>query len=265
MALDDAGRSGTVVNPHRLPERVHALGVGEAWRGGHQGELDERHVRLLDEDPRRLAARVLLDRHALPRRHGLAGDPREPQRLAVGDRDERERVAPVAPDRADVDGVPRRDAVELPARREPPFREVLRHVGVVRRVAEWHRDDPGAGRRLPRERLDALEHVIDRARAGQRRADRLEPLAVHVGMGVDQPRHDGPAAEVDQAGVAMGERPDLGGAAHGDDAVVGDRHGLREAEGGIDRDDRPAVEDQISGQLGERRSERARPARRPRW
>src|SRR5439155_53957 len=79
VALDDAGRTGAVVGPPRLPECAHALGVGEAWRGGHQGELDVRHVRLLDEAPRWLAAGVLLDRHALPRRHGLAGDPREPQ------------------------------------------------------------------------------------------------------------------------------------------------------------------------------------------
>ena len=265
MALDDAGRSGTVVNPHRLPERVHALGVGEAWRGGHQGELDERHVRLLDEDPRRLAARVLLDRHALPRRHGLAGDPREPQRLAVGDRDERERVAPVAPDRADVDGVPRGDAVQLPARREPPLLEVLRHIEVVGRVAERHRHDPLAGRRHSHQGLDALEHVLDRGGAGERGTDRLETFAVHVGVGVDEARDDGAAAEVDQAGVAMGERADLGISPHGDDAVVGDGHGLREAEGGVDRDDRPPVEDQISGQRGERRSGRARPARRPRW
>src|SRR2546426_3026459 len=78
-------------------------------------------------------------------------------------------------------------------------------------------------------------------------------------------RDDGAAAEVDQAGVAMGERADLGISPHGDDAVVGDGHGLREAEGGVDRDDRPPVEDQISGQRGERRSGRARPARRPRW
>src|SRR2546422_7825796 len=56
MALDDAGRSRGVVDPHRVSERPHALGMAEARRRGHQGELDEWHGGLLDEDARRLAA-----------------------------------------------------------------------------------------------------------------------------------------------------------------------------------------------------------------
>ena len=167
VALHDAGRARRDVDPHRVAERPDALVVAEARRRSHQRELDERHVRLLDEDARRLPTRVLLDRHALPRWHGLTGDPRAPQRLAVGDRDERERMAPVAPDRADVDRVPRRDAVQLPARREAPLLEVRRDIEVEGRVAERHRHDPLARRRGSHQSLHALEHVVDRGGAGQ--------------------------------------------------------------------------------------------------
>ena len=158
-------------------------------------------------------------------------------------------MAPETPDRADIDRVVGRYAVELPARREALFGEVARHVPVIGRLADGHGDDPLAGLGLGDQLFDPRQHVVDGAAARERGKDRFQPFAVEMGMAVDQPGHDRATAGVDPDGFRTDQRFDLGARTDGGDPVPGDRDGLRDRAPGIDRD-RLAPDDREVGGRG---------------
>ena len=70
---------------------------------------------------------------------------------------------------------------------------------------------------------------------------RLEPFAIHVRMGVDEPGHDGAAAQIDEARGVARQAAEICTGADFRDAVRGDRDGLGDVEGGIEGDDVTAV------------------------
>ena len=63
-------------------------------------------------------------------------------------------------------------------------------------------------------------------------------------MRVHEPGHHRTPLEIDEARVGTGEATDIGAGAHFGDTVVRDGHGLGDAEGGIERNYAPAVENQ---------------------
>jgi len=64
-------------------------------------------------------------------------------------------------------------------------------------------------------------------------------------MGVDEPRHDGAAAKIDEARVAAGEPAEIRTDADFRDAVRGDCDGFGDVETGIEGDDVTIVENQV--------------------
>ena len=190
---------------------------------------------------------IALDLDGLGRVGRVAADPGGVERGGVGDRGERQDMAPEPPDRADIDRVVGRDAVEVPARGKAVLGEIGGHVPVIRRIADGHGDDPLAGLGPGDQRLDARQHVADRPAARERGEDRLQPLAVEMGVAVDQARHDRTAAGVDAHRVRPDQGFDFGGAADRGDPVAGDRDGLGDGAPGIDRDRLPPGDDEVGG------------------
>jgi hypothetical protein len=62
---------------------------------------------------------------------------------------------------------------------------------------------------------------------------------------IHEPRYDCAASKIDQARVAAGEPAEICTDADFRDAVRGDRDGLGDVEGGIERDDATTVENQV--------------------
>ena len=92
-----------------------------------------------------------------------------------------------------------------------------------------------------------LLHVGDRARGQEldrRRIQRREHL---VQVRVDQSRHHGAAAELDDLRPRAGERRDGGIVAHRDEASVANGDCLRDTPGAVDGDDPAAAQDQVGG------------------
>jgi hypothetical protein len=104
---------------------------------------------------------------------------------------------------------------------------------------------PGA---LPLGELgDAGLDLGDGAAAGQRREDRLQPLAVHMRVAVDEAGHHGAAVQRDGLGVRGAVALDLGGLADGDEAAGADGDGFGDGELRVGGDDLAAGEDQVGG------------------
>ena len=139
---------------------------------------------------------------------------------------------------------------------EAAFRElagladIARHA-VLRRELHRHQDDPLAGRRPRRRRAHDLDNLRDRAEPPDRDpAARLQPLAVHVRVGIEEAGHRGTAAGVHDAGLPPASAQDLGVDADPDDAAFADRERLGLGPGGIEGENASVVEDEIG--LGHR-------------
>ena len=75
--------------------------------------------------------------------------------------------------------------------------------------------------------------------------DRLQPLAVHMRVAIDQAGHDGAAAERDHAGFRPLVAGHHRGIAHGEELAVAHRRRLGDAEAGIAGDDAAAGQDGV--------------------
>src|SRR3990172_7454075 len=139
-------------------------------------------------------------------------------------------MAPETPDRADVDRIVGCHLVKIMPGGKAAFLQNVGHVKVGRRIADRHRDVPFARLRCAHELRDAALDVGDRAYPAERWEHEFEPLAIHVGMAVDQSRNDCAAPEVDYPRGRTGMAPDFGVSADRDEAVALDRDGLRDAE-----------------------------------
>ena len=204
----------------RFTQRAHAVVGREARRRAHQGELEDLDQVVLDEEAGGLTRRVLHDLHAR-RRRGVAGDPGQRERAAVGDGVDG-RAVPVSPDAADVDGMVGRGRVEVRARRPAPLGQAVGHVLVERRGADRHRDDPLAGLPAGRLRADDPLDVGDGAAARERGIEELEPLAVEVGVRIHEAGDDGRSPQVDHPRGAAAPARDLRAPARRGDAPIGD-------------------------------------------
>jgi hypothetical protein len=245
VAFVDAGGAKAVVELRRLRKRTHAIGVREARGLAEPDQFRNRRQFPFNEHAGRIAVCILDDLDRLDRRNGIARDAGAFERRAVGARNKRLRAAPEAPDRADVDRIVRRGAVELPARRPAPLGEDLRYVQIERRIADRHGHDPLAGHPAACDFSDALLDVADRAHAPERGKHRAQRLAVHMGVAVDQAGRHGPAVQIDDArggrGIFRhgGIRPDR------DDPLAYYRHRLRDARARVDGDDVAVLENAI--------------------
>lgn len=186
VALVDRGDAGRVERAHAGAHRLHALGIAHREHRGKERALDALREVEVAEDARRLSGGVPLDLDAVRCRR-VASDLRRTERCRVGDGDARRDEDR----RRDDHRVLRRGAIEVVARRPPALAQ--------------HAD------------------VVDRLRVVERRARELEAGAVHVGMAVDEPRHDGVTGEVHLSRRGAGQRAHLSRAADGDDPAALDR------------------------------------------
>src|SRR6266581_1263133 len=124
-----------------------------------------------DKYSSRLSGSVLFDHQRCHRRDRVAGDASTPERLGVGDRDERQAVTPEAPNRTDENRIVRRRCVELLPGWPTLLGQDIRYVEIIRRIADRHRHDPLAARCYAREFGDAVLDVKDRAHRTERWID----------------------------------------------------------------------------------------------
>jgi hypothetical protein len=125
------------------------------------------------------------------------------------------------------------------------FGENLRHVEVVRRIADRHGDDPLAGLGFAREVGDAGLDVLDRTHRPKRRINTLKALPIHVSMTVDQTGDDRLALQIDDAGGRCGVRRHCRILADGDDPLAGDGDRLGDRKIRVDRDDFGVLENEV--------------------
>ena len=250
VAFEDAGGAEAVIGLGRLRQRAQPVGVREARGVAEPDHLRDRRQFLFDEDAGRIAVAVLLDGQRRHRRDGVAGDAGALERLGVGAGHERQRAAPVAPDRADVDRIVRRGGVELLPRRPALLGEDVGHVEVIGRIADRHGDDPLARLLAAGELGDAVLDVLDRAHPAERREDVAQRLAVHVGVAVDQARHDGAALEIEHARGGRGVRGHRGIGADRKDLVAGNGDRLGDRGAGVDGDDLGVLQDEVGRPCG---------------
>ena len=190
MALEHARGRERMVGARRFRQRLHTVRVGEPSGLAEPDQLrDGRHL-ALDEYAGRIAVGVLLDRQRGRRRDGIARYAGEPERLGIGNGDQRKRAAPITPDRANENGVARRGGIELLARGPALLGKNIRHVEVIGRVADRHGDNPLARRLAARELRDAILDIADRTHASERGKDIAQALAIHVSMPVDDAGND---------------------------------------------------------------------------
>ena len=149
----------------------------------------------------------------------------------------------MAVDAAQRDRVVRQRDVERGADRERAVPQVLVPAAP---------EDPLARRatgRGGRHRGDRVGLARD---AAQRHALERGAEPGEVAVGVDQPRRDRAAREVDDARRGAGERAHLGVVTDRDDAAVADRHGARARPRRVHRDHVAADEDEVGRRRGGR-------------
>ena len=245
VTLVDTGRSGGGIGGGAQPAARHPILEDDPGRLAHQGVLDHRRVGAVEEDAVRLAV-VVGEDFDVVRRGRIAVDAAKPECRGVGDGDERA-MHPPAPGNADIDRVVRRDRIEIVAGREPALLELVGPADIAelgRAHGHEHRPlalgSPGAGAR------DRVHDRGHRVPAGQRvTAARLQPLAVHVGVGVDEARTHRAAAEIDypRAAAAAGQHLFVG--AYRRNASRRSRNGARQPRSVVQRDDLSAVKNQV--------------------
>ena len=245
VALVDAGRArGAVSGGADAASRDPVL-EGEARGAAKQRVLDHRRVGAVEKHAGRLT-RLVLDDLDVVGRLGGARDAGARQRLCVGDADEW-LMHPPAPGHADIDRMVGRDRIEVVARREAAFLELI-GAAYVAELGRSHRheDEPFALGRAPGREFDRLDDRADRVSSGQRvTAARLQSLAVHMGVGIVEPRAGRPPPEVDDAGRPTPPREQVGRRADGRDAPPRHGDGLGDGPEGVHRNDLAVVQDQI--------------------
>ena len=245
VALVDAGRAGGAIGAAPQPAARQLVLEGEPGHAAEQRELHDRRVGAVQENAARLAVLVLDDLDVV----GGFGGARNPglgEGRRVGHRDERP-VHPPAPGHADVDRVVGGYGIEVVAVGKTALGELIGTADVIELGRpQRHEHHPRALRRPRRRRLDGVDDAGDGMAAGQGiAAARFEPLAVHVGVGIEEAGARRPAGEVDDARRPPPTRQDVGRGAEGRDNPVRDGNGLGDAGLGIDGDDRSVVQDEI--------------------
>jgi hypothetical protein len=179
----------------------------------------------------------------------LARHTRATQRQRVGNRRKRT-PAPPAPHRANVDRMVGSSGIEVMAGGKTALGQLLGSADVfMRRLAHGHEHDPLAGRRRPRRALNGLDDIGHGVKAGDGdAASRLETLAVRMRMCVEEPRQHRTAREIDEAGRRSGLFAECRIIADRCDVTRPHRDGLGYSGATIERDDLPAVQDQIGRQ-----------------
>ena len=238
-------------DPHgaRLPGGVAQpcvpILIGEPWHAFEQRVLKDGRPIALEEEPGRIARRVLHDFN-LVGRHRVSRDAGHLKRPAVGDRRQRQ-SAPPAPRRADVDRVVRCGPIEVMAVRKAPLPELacLEYVALGR-CAHRERDNPLSLRRM----RGGIAHGI--ADFGHRPAMRdlhsakvTQAHAVEVRMRIEEAGHHRTAFEVDHSSALCASRQQRSTRACRDDATIGDRQGLDRAALAIQRVDPAVVQDEV--------------------
>ena len=127
-------------------------------------------------------------------------------------------------------------------------------AGRHRRAVGSLTHDPRARRKLggsPSHRLEDGGASRRQRRAVQVEIEVKEPRGVlDVAVRVDEPGNDGAAGQLDDAGPRPDQRRHLGPRADCDDAVAANRHRLRDAVGGIERNDPAAAQHEIRRRRG---------------
>ena len=109
---------------------------------------------------------------------------------------------------------------------------------------------PGAVRELRGLRSDGAADVFDALDGRKTDVEHEEPLhaaAMKVRVRVEQAWRHGTPIEIDPLGGRADVPPNLVVAADGENLAAGDSHGLRDAIGGIDRDDLAVQQNHIRG------------------
>ena len=89
-----------------------------------------------------------------------------------------------------------RGRVEISPGRPPMLLQAPGRIQIEGRRAHRHGHDPLAARPGSREPTDHGLDVGDRAAARERRIEILQALAVEMGVGIDEPRHDRGAPQI---------------------------------------------------------------------
>ena len=106
MPLEDTGRAVTVIDFHRATQAGDAIVEREGRNALEQCFFHQRLVSEFVEDTGELVAVVVsFDPNRWRGWHRVAIDAGPLKRPAVGNRNQRQAVAPVSPDRANVDGM----------------------------------------------------------------------------------------------------------------------------------------------------------------
>ena len=113
--------------------------------------------------------------------------------------------------------------------------------------ADRHRDDPLTRLAVGRLPTDEPLDIGDRSAARERGVEQLEPLAIEVGVGVDEPGDHGRPPEIDHPRAAGMPALDLPASARRGDASAGDRERGDDGAPRVEGQDTSVGEDEIVG------------------
>ena len=176
----------------------------------------------------------------------MAIDPGELHCRRIGDADEWP-VHPPTPRHADVNRIIRRNRIQILARWKAAFLQLVGPADIAQLGrSHRHKDDPFV-LRCPRDGVrDRVGDGGDRMPPGERiTAARFEPLAVHMGVGIEKPRAGRPSIKVDHPAGPSPVRKQLGGTSNRAYQPAGHRHGVGNPRAAVQRDDRTVMENKI--------------------